>query len=143
MEWKTKCEQLIDQKSFHTPNTVTSNFDGKLFIFVDKDGSSKKKIQQVIILRNEGKSLRKIAEIVKQSPFTVQCIMSNYKMTKSINSRPHSGCPKKVKWVHQRGMLNTDRGETKTSVPKLSDILKSDYNLCAVPYCQNNKKSWV
>ncbi|GIY54461.1 uncharacterized protein CEXT_230431 [Caerostris extrusa] len=50
----------------------------------------------IIKLRNEGKTLREIGKIVGRTHSSIQRVINNYTSSKSIISKPRSGCPSKL-----------------------------------------------
>ncbi|GIY85162.1 uncharacterized protein CDAR_581031 [Caerostris darwini] len=50
----------------------------------------------IIKLRNEGKTLREIGKIVERTHSSIQRVINNYTSSKSIISKPRSGCPSKL-----------------------------------------------
>lgn len=90
-------------------------------------------IRELIVkLREEGKSLREIAGIVKKSHSTIQYIINRYKETKSFEDRKRSNRPQKLEVDHKRAILRTIRIELKTSAPKLT-MVETDYGVKVVP----------
>ncbi|XP_012564968.1 uncharacterized protein LOC105849186 [Hydra vulgaris] len=87
----------------------------------------------IVRLWKEGKSQRKIGEIVKKSCATVQSIIKKYQTTKKITDKPRTGRPNKIQVLHRRVILRTVIQNLKISAPKLAGILQNDYNLKVDP----------
>ncbi|GIX78680.1 uncharacterized protein CEXT_677771 [Caerostris extrusa] len=61
----------------------------------------------IIKLRNEDKTLREIGNIVGRTHSTIQRVINNYTSSKSIISKPRSGCPSKLTDLEKRYLFKS------------------------------------
>lgn len=92
----------------------------------------------VVKLREDGNSLRNIAQTINKSHSTVQYIINRYNETDSFEDRKRTGRPQKLKSHQKRAILRTIVTEPKTSAPKLAGMIDTDYNVKVVPQTIRN-----
>jgi len=92
----------------------------------------------VVQLREDGNSLRNIAQIIKKSHSSVQYIINRYNETGSFEDRKRTGRPQKLKSHQKRAILRQVVMEPKISAPKLAGMIDTDYNIRVVPQTIRN-----
>jgi len=84
-------------------------------------------------LREDGYSLKNIAQTIKKPHSTVQYIINRYNETGSFEDRKRTGRPQKLKSNQKRDILRTVVMEPKISATKLAGMIDTDYNIKVVP----------
>ena len=92
----------------------------------------------IVNLKNEGKSLSEIADIVKRPRSSVQYVIENFKKTKSLETTPGRGRKAKLTDRHHRLIVREIAQNPKLSAPKIADSLAQNANIEVSPQTVRN-----
>ncbi|XP_055614953.1 uncharacterized protein LOC129761263 [Toxorhynchites rutilus septentrionalis] len=94
----------------------------------------------IVDLRNEGKSLSEIADVVNRPRSSVQYVLQNFKKTNSLETTPGRGRKPKLTDRHHRILLREIKQNPKLSAPKLAASLSQNANIKKPFISAKNKK---
>lgn len=92
----------------------------------------------IINLKNDGKSLSEIAEIVKRPRSSVQYVIQQFKKTKTIANKPRSGRPRKIDHRLEKRIVRSVNENPKISACVIAGNLKSTDGLTVDPQTVRN-----
>ncbi|XP_055643390.1 uncharacterized protein LOC129779752 [Toxorhynchites rutilus septentrionalis] len=92
----------------------------------------------MVDLRNEGKSLFEIVDVVNRPRSSVQYVLQNFKKTNSSETTPGRGRKPKLTDRHQRILLREIKQNPNLSAPKLADSLSQNANIKVNPQTIRN-----
>lgn len=79
----------------------------------------------IIKFRDEGLSVREIGKKLKRSPASVQTVIQNFNLTKSLTSKPRSGRPQKLSDRDKRNLLLKIKCDPKKTAKDLAKHIAS------------------